>query len=105
MKILGDRLLLSPLPDREVSAGGIILPMAQTGDVRNYWKVDSVGTGRRNKRGEVIPLDFAPGDIVVTALYMDHTTIEDGSNRKIVGTDQIIAKLDPVPEVPPATAA
>jgi co-chaperonin GroES (HSP10) len=99
MKLLGDRLLISPLPVREKSEGGIILPQGQAGDVKHYWRVDQVGTGKRGKDGEFVPLDFSVGDIIVTALYHDHTVLEDGTDRRIVGTDQIIAKLETVPDL------
>jgi co-chaperonin GroES (HSP10) len=93
MRILGNRLLLSPLPARETSPGGILLPQAQTGDVMHYWRVEAVGTGKRLKHGELVPPEFAVGDLVITPLHFSHTTLEDGTNRKIVDCDQIEGKL------------
>lgn len=99
MRILGDRLLLRPLPAQEKSAGGIVLPQGQAGDVMYYWRVEAVGAGRRNKKGEIVPMDFAVGDIVITALYHDHTVLEDGTQRRIVGSEQIIGKLETLPDL------
>ncbi len=93
MKLLGDRILIAPLPDQEKTAGGIILPQAQVGDVRYYWRVEQVGPGKRDKSGELKAPEFTVGDLVVTPLHFSHTTLEDGSGRKIVDCEQIIGKL------------
>ena len=92
MRLLGDRLLLAPLPDRVQSEGGIILPQGQVGDVRYFWKVEAIG--------EKPNPDLVVGDTVVTPLYFDHVTLEDGTGRKIVKADQIIAKLEAPTEAP-----
>ena len=107
MRLLGDRLLISPLPDQEQTSGGIILPMAQTGDVRHYWRVEQVGPGKRDKKGELQAPEFAVGDLVVTPLHFSHTTLEDGSGWKIVDCEQVIGKLaaaEFVPEILPTEA-
>ena len=97
MRILGDRLLLSPLPVQEISNGGIHLPAAHVGDFKMFWKVDEVGPGLRNKRGEIVPPEFKVGDTVITPLHFSHFTMEDGTERKIVTCDQILGILEPEP--------
>ena len=97
-RILGDRLLLSPLPPVERTSGGIIMPQGQAGDVMNYWRVEQVGEGKRNKAGELIPPDFKVGDIIITPLYHEHVTLEDGSKRKLVDVEQIVGKFEDVPD-------
>lgn len=87
MKILGDRLLVSPLPVQQRSAGGIVLPQGQAGDFMQWWKIESLGTGKTCA-------ELAIGQTVLTETRTTHTTLEDGSGRKIMGTDQIIAKLE-----------
>lgn len=99
MRILGNRLLLAPLPPREQSAGGIILPQGQAGDVMYFWKVDAVGAGKALKNGDIPVNEFSVGDTVITPLYFDHTTLEDGTKRKIVGCEQIVGKLETVPDL------
>jgi len=90
MRLLGDRLLLSPLPVQERSAGGIVLPQGQAGDVMMWWKVDQLGSKFSKPEVKV-------GDTVVTPLHFTHTTLEDGSGRKIVDSDQIHGMLEPEP--------
>jgi co-chaperonin GroES (HSP10) len=92
MKLLGDRLLISPLPVQQRSEGGMFLPQGQVGDAKLWWRVEAVGPGARNKHGVVRPVEFAVGDTVLTPLHFTHTTLEDGT--KIVECDQIIARLE-----------
>jgi hypothetical protein len=93
MRILGDRLLLSPLPAKKLSDGGIHLLDGQVGDKFIWYRIDQVGT---QVKEEV----FHVGQVVVTPLYFTHTHLEDGTNRKIVGVDQIHGViLEPTPDI------
>jgi co-chaperonin GroES (HSP10) len=92
-RIIGDRVLLSPLPPQEKTLTGLFLPQAQQGDVMYYWRVDQVGEGKRGKDGELVPPAFAVGELVITPLHFTHTTIEDGTNRKLVDCEQIVGKF------------
>jgi len=100
MRILGNRVLISPLPVREVSEGGIVLPQAQVGDVMQHWKVEQVGSGHRGKDGELVPPEFTPGDLIITPLHFSHHSMEDGSGWKIIEAAEIIGKFEPDAPVP-----
>lgn len=93
-RILGDRVLVSALPAREQSEGGIILPQGQAGDVMHYWRVEAKGPGGGPKDGQKLSQDVNVGNIIITPLYTEHTTLEDGSNRKMVFYDDIIGKFE-----------
>lgn len=84
MKILGNRVLLEPLPKPTVSEGGIHFVMRYQDD-KMQWRVAAVGTGTK------IPAEIQVGCSVLSPLYFDHFTLEDGTGRKIVGIDQLIA--------------
>lgn len=75
-----DNVLLSAIPPKPVSAGGIHL-VEQYNDDRMQWIVDAVGP----KVTEVVP-----GDRVLTPLYFDHVTLADG--RKLVSQKQLIMR-------------
>jgi len=94
MRILGNRVLLSPLPTQEQSQGGIILPQSQVGDKKMWWRIDQIGAGKPSEKSFHLLQELRVAQTVVTPLFFDHTTIEDGSERKIVGVDQLIAVLD-----------
>jgi co-chaperonin GroES (HSP10) len=92
-RILGDRLLISPLPEKEFSDGGIVLPRGQVGDVKQLWRVEQLGEGNACK-------DFSLGQTVITPLHFSHFTLEDGTGRKIVDCDQIVGVFEePEPDL------
>ena len=90
MKLLGNRLLVAPLPVKEFSDGGIVMPRGQAGDFMQWWTIERLGTGHRCS-------DFAVGQTVLTQLHSTHETLDDG--RKILGTDQVIAFLETEPDI------
>lgn len=84
MRILGNRVLLEPLPNRTVSDGGIHFAMPWQDDKMQY-RVLALGTGKK------VPPEIEVGNFVLTPLYFDHFTLEDGTGRKIVGVEQLVA--------------
>ena len=77
---LGNALLLGPLPQQTVSDGGIHLVNLDKDEMRYY----VVACGPKVK-------EIEPGDKVLTPLYFDHVTLEDGTGRKLVDAKQVIA--------------
>ena len=94
MRLLGNRLLLSPLPVKEFSDGGIVLPQGQVGDKKMLWRVDQVGPGIVRKSGVNPMAEFEVGQTVVTPLFFSHHTLEDGTGRKIIDCDQVVAVIE-----------
>jgi len=94
MRILGNRVLLSALPTREQTSGGIILPMERADDKKMWWRIDQIGTGKPSEKSFHLLGELRVGQTVGTPLFFDHTTLEDGSGRKIVGVDQLVAVLE-----------
>jgi co-chaperonin GroES (HSP10) len=82
MRLLGNRVLLQQLPQASASHGGILLP-GQYQDDRMQWRILAIGQGKK------VPSELQVGDCVLTPLYTDHVTLDDGT--KIVGVEQLIA--------------
>ena len=61
LKPLGDRLIVSPIEQEEMTASGIVLPM--------QGKVLAVGPGARKEDGSRIVPDVKEGDTVLYAKY------------------------------------
>ena len=53
MKLLGNRLLVAPMPVQEKSDGGIILPHADVADKKLWWRIEQVGT-HQPKGGKLV---------------------------------------------------
>ncbi len=97
LKILGNRLLLEPLPKKTHSDGGILLAQAYQDD-RSQYRVLALGTGPK------IPPEVRVGDCVMTPLTYDYFTFEDGSGRIIANVDQLIAVWEQNPPIEPSSS-
>jgi chaperonin GroES len=85
---LGDRLIVEVIEEEEVTSSGIVLPDTAK-EKPQRGRVIAVGPGRRDDKGERIPMDVAEGDEIVFGKY-------SGTDVKI-GTDEyLILKQDDV---------
>ncbi|MCL4562374.1 MAG: co-chaperone GroES [Chloroflexi bacterium] len=67
-KPLGNRVVVEPLEQEDVTAGGIVLPETAK-EKPQKGQVLAIGPGDRNEKGERIPMDVAVGDTVLFAKY------------------------------------
>ena len=68
LKPLGDRVVVAPTEQEEVTASGIILPETAK-EKPQKGKIVAVGPGARNDSGERQPMDVKVGDSVLYAKY------------------------------------
>lgn len=68
LKPLGSRVVVEPLEENEVTAGGIVLPETAK-EKPQKGVVLSVGPGDRDEKGNRIPMDVKEGDTVLFAKY------------------------------------
>jgi len=68
LKPLGDRLVVEPIEQEEVTAGGIVLPETAK-EKPQQGKVLAAGPGARDEDGERIEMDVKVGDKVLYAKY------------------------------------
>lgn len=92
MKPLGDRVVVRPISEEEVTKGGIILPdtakeRPQRGDVI------AVGPGRLDENGKRIAMEVKKGDKVIYAKYAG-TEVKEGDEELLVLREgDILAKF------------
>jgi len=67
-KPLGNRVVIEPLEQEEITSGGIVLPETAK-EKPQKGKVLSVGPGDRDDEGKRIPMDVKAGDTVLFAKY------------------------------------
>lgn len=66
---LGDRMLVRPIKQAEMTAGGVVLP-EQARERSQRGRVLAVGPGRRAEMtGELVPLPVEVGDVVHFSKY------------------------------------
>ncbi|MEW5940285.1 MAG: co-chaperone GroES [Chloroflexota bacterium] len=68
LKPLGDRLVVEPIEQEEVTAGGIVLPETAK-EKPQQGKVLAAGPGARDDEGKRIEMDVKVGDKVLYAKY------------------------------------
>ena len=68
LKPLGDRLVVEPIEQEEVTAGGIVLPETAK-EKPQQGKVLAAGPGARDDEGDRIEMDVKVGDKVLYAKY------------------------------------
>jgi len=68
LKPLGNRVVVEPLEQEEITAGGIVLPETAK-EKPQQGLVLSIGPGDRDEDGKRIPMDVAVGDKVLFAKY------------------------------------
>jgi len=97
MKLLGNRILVERIKRTTAkTTGGILLPDIclddyNTGGPKEYLVLD-IGPGRRNKSGDTVPVECAPGDRVICHSYTTGAhELPDG--RMIITEDMIMAVI------------
>jgi chaperonin GroES len=93
IKPLGNRLVVEPIEQEEVTAGGIVLPETAK-EKPQKGTVLAVGPGERNEKGEHMALEIAEGDTVLFAKYSGTEIKYDGKKLLIMRESDILAKLN-----------
>ncbi len=68
IKPLGNRVVVEPIEQEEITAGGIVLPETAK-EKPQKGTILSVGPGERDEDGDRIPMDVKEGDTVLFAKY------------------------------------
>jgi chaperonin GroES len=90
LKPLGDRVILKPGKEEEVTKGGIVLPDSAKKKPQEG-KVLAVGSGKLLENGTRAPMGVKKGDVVIYAKYGGTEVTVDGEELVILEEDQILA--------------
>ena len=90
LKPLGNRVVVEPVEQEEMTAGGIILPETAK-EKPQRGKILAAGPGDRNDKGERVVMDVAVGDIVLFAKYSGTEIKLDGKKVLILRENDILA--------------
>jgi len=82
LRPLGDRIVLKPGEEEEVTRGGIVLPDSARKRPREG-EVLAVGPGKLLENGERAPVEVSVGDTVIYSEY-GGTTIEIGDEEYVI---------------------
>jgi len=90
LKPLGDRVVVKPIEQDDVTAGGIMLPDTAK-EKPQKGTVLAAGPGNRNDAGERVELDVKVGDVVMYAKYAGTEIKLDGEKILILRESDLLA--------------
>ena len=93
LKPLADRLVVEPVEQEEVTAGGIILPETAK-EKPQQGKVIAAGPGRTDEDGKRVNMEVKVGDRVLYAKYSGTEIKLDGKKVLILREADILAVVE-----------
>ena len=93
LKPLGGRVIVEPIEQEEMTAGGIILPETAK-EKPQEGKILAAGPGERDEDGERIPMEVQVGDKVLYAKYSGTEVKVDGKKLLILRESDILAVVE-----------
>ncbi len=93
LKPLGSRVVVEPVEQEEITAGGIVLPETAK-EKPQQGKVLAAGPGARDDEGERIPMDVKAGDKVLYAKYSGTEFKMDGKKLLILRESDLLAVIE-----------
>ena len=93
LRPLHDRIIVKRLDEERKTASGIVIPDTAA-EKPDQGEVVSVGTGRRNENGVLIPLDVHAGDRVLFGKYSGQTVRVKGDELLVMREEDIMGIVE-----------
>lgn len=91
LKPLGSHILVQPIVEDSVTAGGIVLPETVDKEKPQKGKVVALGTGKVTEDGKKVPFNVKVGDEVIFKQYSPDEVELDGEEYLIMEETDILA--------------
>ncbi len=91
IKPIGNRVLIELVEKEAKTKGGIFLPETASKERPVRGKVLAVGSGTRNKKGTLIPMQVKVGASVVYSQYAGDEIEIEGKKHLLIKEDEILA--------------
>jgi chaperonin GroES len=85
-----DRVIVERLENETKTASGIVIP-DNAAEKPDQGKVLAVGPGRRNEKGDRIPMELKVGDLVLFGKYSCQTVKVDGKELLVMKEEDVFA--------------
>ena len=92
LKPLGDRVVVEPVEQEEMTASGLVLPETAK-EKPQKGKVLAVGDGEVKEDGSRRPLDVSEGDEVLYSKYGGTEITVDGDELLVLRESDVLAKV------------
>ncbi|MFA6427865.1 MAG: co-chaperone GroES [Candidatus Magasanikbacteria bacterium] len=94
IKPLGDRILVKPVKEEEVTKSGIVLPDTVDKEKKMEGEVIAVGPGKLMENGQRAPMDISVGQKVLFKKWGGEEVDIDGVEHKILNQDDVMAVIE-----------
>jgi len=94
IKPLADYVLIEPIKEEEKTKAGILLPESAEKEKPEKGKVIAVGPGRRDEKGNLIPVSVKVGQIVLFKKYGPDEIKVDDKEYLICKEEDILAIIE-----------
>lgn len=94
LKPLGDRVVVKPLTQEEVTKSGILLPDTVEKEKKEEGEVVAVGPGRVNDQGRRNQPEVNVGDRVLFGKYAGEDVEVDGIEYKVLKEEDVLAVVE-----------
>lgn len=89
---LHDRILVRRIEEQEKTPGGLIIPDTAK-DKPQEGEILTVGKGKINEDGKILPLDVRPGERILFGKYAGNEIILEGEEYLIMREDEVLGIL------------
>ncbi len=90
LKPLHDRVVVKRLEHETKTASGIVIP-DNAAEKPDQGEIVAVGEGKKNDKGDRLPMDVKVGDIVVFGKYSGQTVKVDGEELLVMKEEDLFA--------------
>ena len=90
---LRDRIIVKRIEAQRTTASGIVIPDSAA-EKPEQGEVVAVGPGRRDDKGELIPMEVKAGDKVLFGKYAGQTIKVDGEELLVMREDDVMGVVE-----------
>jgi len=94
LKPLGDKVIIKPLEEEEVTKAGIVLPDTAEKEKPEKGEVVAVGPGKILDNGRHAPMSIKTGQKVLFKKYSPDEVKVDGEDFLVVSEEDIVAVIE-----------
>lgn len=94
LKPLANHVFIEPLKEEKTTKSGIVLPDTMEKEKPMVGKVLAVGQGKRNEKGDLIPMSVKVGDKVLFKKYGPDEIEVDGKKYLVGSEEDILAVIE-----------
>ncbi len=94
IKPLSNNVIIEQFKEEEKTKGGILLPQSAEKERPQQGKVISVGPGKTNNQGKIIPMNVKKGDIVFFSKYSPQEIKVEDKEYLVLKEEDILAIIE-----------